>query len=113
MNTETDQTLAQVRASLEAVEDARDQDGLSPTEEHALEAAAVHLRNLERNVIADMQQEIVATLTTDANALSKLADEISKCSDKIAHIAGTIGKAANAVKTLIGAVTNAAGAGLI
>lgn len=113
MSTEKDQTLDQVREAQEAIEDARADEACTPQARHALEAAALKLRNIERSIIEATEQDLVAALTADAAGLSELADEVSKCADKLAHTAATINKAAKAVESLISAVTNIAGAGLI
>jgi hypothetical protein len=113
MDTLKIKTLDQVSDALDVVETARADQGLSPASKLALQTAAVRLRNLERTIIKMVQQELVDSLTADAEALLELTDQINESSDKLAGVAAAIEKAATVVESFIKIITSVAASGLL
>ena len=113
MNTEKFKTLAQVDAAIEIVEEARAVDNLSPSERLALETASAKLRNIERSIIRMVSNELVDSLTSDANALNDLANQKKQSAGKLERVANTIQKTASVVEAFITIVTTAASAGFL
>jgi hypothetical protein len=106
-------TLEQVRIALDAVEDQRADLTLTQDEKSMLEQASVSLRNIERSIIREKEQDMVGLLQTDAKSLEDLADKIKKSSEKFEVLATTLGKACQVVEGLIKIITTAIGVGLI
>ncbi|MDT0644312.1 hypothetical protein RM553_15850 [Zunongwangia sp. F363] len=113
MNTEKIKTLEKLLDTIEIVENARSIDGLTPEERVQLEEASVSLRNVERSIIRVKTNKLVETLTADAVALDKLADEINHSAEKLAGVAKAIEKASNIVKAFVKLAAKAISAGLI
>jgi hypothetical protein len=113
MNTEKIKTLEQVHDAIDIVENARAITGLNPAERLELETASVKLRNLERTIIRIKTNELVASLTSDANALKDLANEIKHSAEKLSGVASAIEKAAGVVEAFIKIVATAVAAGLL
>jgi hypothetical protein len=113
MNTEKIKTLEQVHDAFDVVEEARSGSDLSQTERIELEKASVQLRNLERNIIKAKTNEMINALTSDTEALKKLAKEISEMANKLKVIASVIEKAAKVVEIFVHVASTAASAGLL
>ena len=113
MNTEKITTLEQVQDALDIVENARAITGLNPDEKLKLEAASVKLRNLERTIIRIKTAELVASLTSDSDALKVLAGQIKQSSEKLSGVANAIEKAAKVVGTFIKIVATVFASGLL
>ncbi len=113
MNTEKIKTLEQVDIAIEIVEDVRAVDGLTPSEKLALETISEKLRNVERTLIRMVSNELVDSLTSDANALNDLANQIKRSAGKLGEIANTIQKTASIVEAFITIVTTAVSAGFL
>lgn len=113
MNTEKIKTLEQVHDAIDIVENARAISGLTADEILELETASVKLRNLERTIIRIKTNELVASLTSDANALKDLSNQIKQSADKLSGVATAIEKAANVVEAFINIVASAVAAGLL
>jgi hypothetical protein len=113
MNTEKIKTLEQVHDAIDIVENARSITGLTPSERLELETASVKLRNLERTIIRIKTNELVASLTSDTDALKDLAKEIKQSAEKLTGVASAIEKAAGVVEAFIKIVASAVAAGLL
>lgn len=106
-------TLEQVHDALDLVEDARSDVNLLPSERTELEKASVQLRNLERNIIKQKEQELIEALKSDTKELSELVEEMDKSTEKLAKIGEAIQKANKIVEDLIKLITKALSAGLV
>lgn len=113
MNTEKIKTLEQVHDAIDIVENARAIAGLNSDEKLQLETASVKLRNLERTIIRIQTTDLIASLTTDTNALKDLAAKIKQSADKLDGVASAIEKAAGIVESFINIVASAIAAGLL
>lgn len=113
MNTEKINTLEQVQDAMDIIENARAIAGLTQDEKLKLETASAKLRNLERTIIRIKTTELVATLTSDSDALKVLARQIKKSSEKLSGVADAIEKAACIVESFIKIITTAFAAGLL
>ena len=113
MDAEKNKTLAQVHDAIDIVENERASDNLTPSERIQLERASVNLRNLERTINRMKLNELVASLTSDANALDHLANQMIQSAGKLAGVARTIQNAAGAIEAFIKIVNKATGSGLI
>ncbi len=106
-------TLDQVHDALDVVEDARADLDLQPADKLLLEKASVQLRNLERTIIKQKEQELVEGLKTDCKDLTELIDQMKKSAESLAKIAGVIEKANKIVEDLINVVAKAVSVGLV
>lgn len=106
-------TLEQVHDALDAVEDARAEADLQPGERLDLEKASVQLRNLERTIIKQKEQELIDALKSDTKKLSELVEQMNRSTKKLAHLAEVISKANKIVEDLIKVVAKALSAGLV
>jgi uncharacterized protein Yka (UPF0111/DUF47 family) len=113
MNTEKINTLEKVQDAMDIVENARAVTGLTPDEKTKLEAASTKLRNLERTIIRIKTTELVASLTSDSEALKILAGQIKESSEKLSGVANAIEKAACIAETFIKIISTAFAAGLL
>lgn len=109
----TERTLAQVRTALEAIEEQQEAAGLKKGDKLLLEQAAVALRNMERSIVREKEQDLVTALEADSKDLVDLTEKITKASKKLEGLAVIIGKASAVVEGLIKIITTAVGAGLI
>ena len=109
----TDKTLAQIQVALAAIDAERAIPGLSDSEIQKLEAAFIKLRNLERNVVNEITDELIKALKNDSKALLALVEEINQLSQRLGNISLTIKKAANAVDALIDIISIATKVGLL
>lgn len=106
-------TLAQVADALDAVEKARVKKGLSPSDKMALQTASLTLRSLERAIEKTIQDELVASLTTDTVKLNDLVDAINKSSKKLDKLAVVLKKTADVVDAFVKIIVTAVGVGLL
>ena len=106
-------TLEQVHEALDAIEEEREEANLSEKEKTQLEKIAIQLRNIERSIIRQKEEELVAVLTDDSTQLKVLIEEIHRSSFKLTRVTHVIEKASNAVAALIKIITTATSAGLI
>jgi len=113
MDTAKIKTLEQVNDALDLVEDARADTELQPAERLQLEKASVQLRNLERSIIKQNEQELIEALQTDTKGLSELIEDMKKSAEKLARIAEVMQKANKVAENLIKVVTQALSAGLL
>lgn len=106
-------TLEQVHNAMDAVEEQRADFSLKASEKQTLEDISVSLRNIERSIIREKEQGMVAILQKDADGLKDLTEKIKQSSKKFEALAGTLGKACQVVEGLIKIITTAIGVGLI
>lgn len=107
MSEQKAQTLEEIRNAINIVEEARSESGLRPEEKIRLEKASAQLSSLERAIIRQVNNELVASLKADANALQTLTDEIKTSSDKLSNVADAIKKATKIVESFIEVITTA------
>jgi methyl-accepting chemotaxis protein len=112
MSTDKNQTLEQVDDAIDAVEEARAIHGLTDSELSALETASEKLSNIERSITKMVSNELVGSLSADANSLNDLANQIKESADKLEDVASVIEKAAHIVEGFINAVGTATSAGI-
>jgi len=112
MDPQKKQTLDQVNAAIDAVEKARADKSLTPIQKHQLEDAFTKLREAEISLIQLQQQELIDTLTQDAQALQALSLTIAQSAGKLSDIANIMAKVANVIQTLVNAVTAGLASGL-
>lgn len=113
MNTEILNTLQAVQqARLEVTLEMSNPD-LTNVEARKLEPVVMHLRNMENALINQVKDELVASLTQDAEPLQLLIDEIIISVQKLERVAAIVRSAAEKVEALIKVVGIATKAGLI
>ncbi len=108
-----DKTLLQVRHALEAIEEQREADNLKDADKLLLEQAAVALRNIERTIVREKEEDMVAVLEKDSKELKELTKSIAKSTKKLEGLAEVIGKASTVVEGLIKIITTAVVVGLL
>ena len=108
-----DKTLLQVRNALEAIEEQREADNLKKADRLLLEQAAVALRNIERTITREKEEDMVAVLEKDSKELKGLSESITKSAKKLEGLAVVVAKASTVVEGLIKIIATAVGAGLL
>ena len=106
-------TLEQVNDALDIVEEARADLDLQPAEKLLMERASIQLRNLERTIIKQKEQELVEGLKTDTKELAFVISEIKQSAQNLARIAEIIEKANKIAEEFINLVSKALAAGLV
>ena len=113
MNTEILNTLQAVQqARLEATMEMANPD-LTNAEARKLEPVVMRLRNMENALINQVKDELVTSLTQDAEPLRLLTEEIMASVQKLERVAAIVQRAAEKVEALIKVVGIATKAGLI
>lgn len=113
MNTETLKTLEAVQDARIEIEYERSNPCLTAGEQQKLDALSLLLKGMERAMIKEAKDELVKTLTADAEKLHELVTDIQTINEKLANLALKISAAAEKVEALIKIIGIAAKVGLL
>jgi hypothetical protein len=82
-NDEKEITLEQIRIAQAEIAVEMGKAGLTKTEMLSLEKATLHLRNLERLLVATLEKDLIAALKVETMALKTLSKEMSDTSKRL------------------------------
>ena len=85
-NTGRELSLEEIRKGQAEIAFEMGKSGLAPNEQVSLEQASIHLRNLERMLVASIGKELVADLKNETLALHALTEEINRTSQRLSKL---------------------------
>ena len=89
-NQDKEFSLEQIRAAQAEIAVEMGKDGLDKSGMLILEAATLHLRNLERLLVSTLEKNLIAALKIEAKALNSLSDEMSLESKRLFKMTDTL-----------------------
>ena len=85
-------TLEEIRKAQSEIAAEMSEGGLTPAELSKLEKASLHLRNVERMLVASFEKSLIKMLKNEAVSLRKLTDEMEHTSKRLTAINGIFQK---------------------
>lgn len=99
--TKIDLTLEEIRAAQAEIAKEMDDAQLSPAGQRSLEKASLHLRNLERLLVDDIEATLIKDLRNETSSLKGLVKEMDKTAEDLFKITGILNKVVRITGQLI------------
>lgn len=100
-NTGKELSLEEIRKGQAEIAFEMGKSGLTPNEQMSLEQASIHLRNLERILMASVEKELVADLKNETLALHALTEEMDQTSQRLSKLNKILGEVVRITGQLI------------
>lgn len=85
-------SLEEIRKAQSDIADEMTKGGLSHEEQLNLEKASLHLRNMERQLVASNEKSLISTLKKETGSLRKLTEEMKITSKRLTGISRILRK---------------------